>query len=182
MVMKHRGLRVRWSLMVVAVAGSYGLLASFIPSPHSAEVFWVGNTVAPWLMLAYWAGDRANSLVSGALMGAIADISAVVSFYARGFADAPPALFMYRWMIVAACVGTGVGALGAYRRWSASTWPLLALAAAVAIEPLWWTAVRGYDLPSSAVWMVHVIVAAAIAAYSRSAGSAGVSTAHDMAA
>ena len=154
-------------LVIAGLAGAYGLAASYIPSPTDVETFWIGNTVAPWLMLAFWAGFTQRSLVRGAVAGALADVCAVVGFYGRSFVDGAAPLFMFKWMLVAVCVGMVIGALGSHCRKTGTAWPLVALAAAVAGEPAWRTVVEGFVLPTPAVWVVHLAVAAAIVAGAR---------------
>ena len=92
----------------------------FFPAP----IRWLGNTGAPWLLLAFFLGRSQDSSKRAALSGAIGLTAAAVSHYvpyrlAAGFA--PVRWWVAFWFLLAPAVGALYGSVG-FRRtdWSIS--------------------------------------------------------------
>ena len=147
--------------MVGVLAGlTFGGLMSQIPSPHDSNVFWVGNLCAPWLVIAFCAGQGQRSAPRAAFAGLLAESACVVGFYASFLLHGPTALGLPRgtplldyivptvtswltftsfWLVVAAASGTVYGLLGHWWKRSAPLVSALAVGLPFVAEPGLWT-------------------------------------------
>jgi hypothetical protein len=176
---------VRLLVLSTVGAGLYGYGVSKIPSPREVTVFWVGNFAGPWLALAFLAGwAQRRSWVWSVVAGAAADLTCVVGFYlpyrvlfdrlALGLPDSTPIATVMttgarlwlgavaHWLVIAVLAGAVYGWLGL--RWGRSR----AVAAGVAaglpfiVEPLLWPLYLGRYQGPLILWIVEVVVGAAL--------------------
>jgi hypothetical protein len=188
-------------LAALAAGSAIGAALSALPSPDSAEVFWLSNLAAPWLALAFLAGWPQRSRAWGALAGAAADIACVLGFYAHSLwfirihfhhtggsfawepanrsiiaALVPWLSSISPWLALALVFGALFGYLGA--RWGTSRWLVagLCLALAFLLEPLGWLVLHGSFWPPYAVLIAEVAVGGALLTWVVSSGRAAQQT------
>lgn len=166
-------------LMVGVLTGlTFGRVMSLIPSPHSSNIFWIGNLCAPWLLIAFVAGASQGTAPRAALGGLLAESSCVFGFYASFLFHGPTALglprntslqdyvipalthwlnFIAFWLVVAAASGTVYGLLGHWWRRSAPLMTGLAAGLPFIAEPGLWT-LRDHQFRGPwSTWAIEVV-------------------------
>jgi hypothetical protein len=156
---------------------AFGKAMSLIPSPHSGHVFWLGNLCAPWLVIAFLAGESQRDPLRAATAGLLAEIACVVGFYAQflfhgrsslGLSDSTPFfhyalidlrqwfVFVAFWLVIAVTSGVLYGLLGFWWRRSAPPVAALAVGLPFIAEPGLW-ALRDHELRGpSYIWVAEV--------------------------
>lgn len=120
-------MRILLAAVVLIAAVAYGKCTSLIPSPDDPGAFWIGNTAAPWLAMAFVAGAVQATAVAGMLAGAIVDLVIVAAFYSHfltipddrqnGFSRLVSWIeFAGPWFLVALLGGAAYGFFGYYWR------------------------------------------------------------------
>jgi hypothetical protein len=175
----------RFFVLSTVGAGLYGFVVSQIPSPHEITVFWVGNFASPWLVLAFLAGwAQRRSWVWAAVAGAVADVTCVVGFYhpyrvlfdrlALGLPDSTPIATVVttgarlwlgavaHWLVIAVLAGAAYGLLGLWWGRSRAVVAGVATGLPFIVEPLLWPLYLGRRQGPLILWIVEVIVGAAL--------------------
>jgi hypothetical protein len=160
----------------------YGWAMSYVPAPHDASAFWIGNLCAPWLVIAFLAGYAQLSWASSVFAGAAAEVACVLGFYSRTFDlharwgddpnAAPPSAtvqiqhFLHvdeHWFAAALLAGALYGAIGRLRRRTRSIAAGLVVAAGFLAEPALWPLYNGFYKGPWFVWAAEIAVGIMVA-------------------
>lgn len=160
----------------------YGWATSYIPAPHDASAFWVGNLCAPWLLIAFLAGYWQRSWTMSVLAGITTDVACVLGFYFRTFDlhsrwgndpnAAPPSAATQvqhflsvnqQWFAAALLAGALYGAIGQLWRRTRSLAAGLVVAVGFLAEPALWPLYNGFYKGPWFLWAAEIAVGIAVA-------------------
>ena len=166
-------------LVGAGVGLAFGRGMSILPSPVTADVFWIGNLCAPWLVIAFLAGRHQRTWARSAAAGLIAETACVVGFYghflflgpsALGLPHDPPFLnyvsaaltgwlhFTAFWLLMAVAAGTAYGLLGQWWHRSAPIAGALAVGLPFVVEPGLWTVRMRHLHTPWALWAAEILL------------------------